>query len=64
MKTDPERQQRLREARHLQALAGNPLTDEEIEMLEMFDREGWSRERRIAHILNLVKQAENTCSSK
>ena len=41
---------RLAEAAHLQAIEGNPLTAEEIAMFEMFEREGWSPERRRAHI--------------
>jgi len=36
---------------HLQAIEGNPLTVDEIAMFEMFEREGWSHERRHAHIL-------------
>ncbi len=43
--------QLLAEAAHLQAIEGNPLTAEEIAMFEMFEREGWSPERRRAHIL-------------
>lgn len=42
----------LREAIHLQVLAGNPLTAEEIAMFEMFERERWPHERRLAHIRN------------
>ena len=45
-----ETQRRL-EAQHLQAIEGNPLTAAEIRMFEMFEREGWSHERRRAHIL-------------
>jgi hypothetical protein len=39
------------EMQHLQAIEGNPLTAEEIAMFEMFEREGWSHERRRAYIL-------------
>ena len=46
---------RLAEAAHLQAIEGNPLTAEEIAMFEMFEREGWSPERRRAHILRRIK---------
>ena len=49
---------RLAEAAHLQAIEGNPLTAEEIdmfEMFEMFEREGWSSERRHAHILRRIR---------
>ena len=45
----------LAEAMHLQALEGNPLTAEEIAMFEMFEREGWSPERRRAHILRRIE---------
>ena len=46
---------RLAEAAHLQAIEGNPLTAEEIAMFEMFEREGWSSERRHAHILRRIR---------
>lgn len=45
----------LAEALHLQAIEGNPLTAEEIAMFEMFEREGWSPERRRAHILRRIQ---------
>ena len=45
---------RLAEAAHLQAIEGNPLTAEEIAMFEMFEREGWSPERRRAHIVRRI----------
>ena len=48
--TADETQRRL-EAQHLQAVEGNPLTAAEIDMFEMFEREGWSHERRRAHIV-------------
>lgn len=37
---------------HLNALEGNPLDDADIVMFEMFEREGWSHERRRAYILS------------
>ena len=37
-------------AAHLQAIEGNPPTDEQTAMFEMFEREGWSHERRLAYI--------------
>ena len=46
---------RLAEAAHLQAIEGNPLTAEEIAMFEMFEREGWSPERRRAHIARRIR---------
>lgn len=36
-----------------QLIEGNPLTLEEIEMFEMFDREGWSHDERRAYIIQL-----------
>jgi len=44
------RARRFREACALQAIEGDPLTPEEIAMFEMFRREGWSDERRRAHL--------------
>jgi hypothetical protein len=44
------------EAQHLQTIEGNPLTVAEIEMFEMFEREGWSHERRRAHIVAQFKR--------
>lgn len=38
-----------------QAIEGNPLTADEVEMFEMFEREGWSPERRRAHILSMCQ---------
>ena len=36
---------------HLNAIEENPLTDTEIAMFEMFEREAWSHDRRRAYIL-------------
>jgi hypothetical protein len=44
------RKRRIAAAR-LQEIEGNPLTAEDIAMFEMFEREGWSHERRRAYIL-------------
>ncbi len=44
------RHKRGAEAEHLQALEGNPLSADEKEMFAMFEREGWSFERRRDHI--------------
>ena len=44
------RQRRL-EAMKLQEIEGNPLSDDQVAMFEMFEREGWSHERRRAHLL-------------
>jgi hypothetical protein len=52
---DAARQRRL-EMQHLQAIEGNPLTAEESAMFDRFEREGWSHERRRAHILASVQK--------
>jgi hypothetical protein len=58
MKTDRKkataRDLSLQEAMHLQALESNPLDAEQIAMFEMFDREGWSDERRRNYIRKRV----------
>lgn len=46
-----EARERRLEAMHLQVIEGNPLDAEDIEMFEMFEREGWDHERRRAYIL-------------
>jgi hypothetical protein len=50
----PRRGHRLSEALQqvmaMQEIAGNPLSDEDIEMFEMFERENWSHERSLAYI--------------
>jgi hypothetical protein len=48
---DEAARNRRLDMQHLQAIEGNPLTAEEIAMFEMFEQEGWSHERREAHIL-------------
>jgi hypothetical protein len=50
------RQRRL-EAMHLQEIEGNPLDAEDIAMFEMFEREGWDDERRVAFILAKFRAA-------
>jgi hypothetical protein len=44
------------EAMRLQEIEGNPLDAEQIAMFEMFEREGWSYERRLAHILERARR--------
>lgn len=39
-------------AMHLQDIAGNPLDAEQVAMFEMFEREGWSHEKRRAYIID------------
>lgn len=41
---------RLRVAAHLHEIEGNPLDQEQIAMFEMFEREGWSDDRILAHL--------------
>ena len=48
--SDACHKRRLTAAR-LQEIEGNPLTANEIAMFDMFEREGWSHERRRAYIL-------------
>jgi len=43
-------------AMHLQEIEGNPLNAEEIAMFEMFEREAWTHERRLAYILAKAAQ--------
>ena len=54
-KVDEAARERRLEMQHLQAIERNPLTADEIAMFEMFEREGWSHERRRAHILAMFK---------
>jgi hypothetical protein len=44
------RKRRL-DATRMQEIEGNPLSQEDIEMFEMFEREAWSHDRRRAYIL-------------
>ena len=56
MKNDPQlqeksaREQRFREGLRLHEIEGNPLDAEDIAMFEMFEREGWSHEKRRAYM--------------
>jgi hypothetical protein len=45
------------EAMNLQEIEGNPFDAEDIAMFEMFEREGWSHERRLAYILAEARAA-------
>jgi len=38
----------------LQEIEGNPLSSDDIAMFEMFEREAWSHDRRLAYILAAV----------
>ncbi len=48
--TAAARERRL-QAMAMQEIEGNPLDAEQIAMFEMFEREGWSHERRLEHVL-------------
>jgi hypothetical protein len=50
-----EARQRRLEAMTMQVIEGNPLSAEDIAMFEMFEREGWTHERRRAHVLARAK---------
>lgn len=41
-------------AMRLQEIEGNPLSVDQIAMFEMFEREAWPHERRLAYILAKV----------
>ncbi len=41
------------EAMHLQVIEGNPLDSQQTTMFEMFEREAWTHEHRLDHILQL-----------
>jgi hypothetical protein len=46
-----EARKRRIEAMHLQDIEDNPLSADEVAMFEMFERERWPHERRLAYIL-------------
>ena len=50
----------LREAMHLQAMENNALDDDQVAMFEMFVREGWSPQKRLAYIR---KRAQGHCAA-
>ncbi len=50
---DQARQLRLG-AMRLQEIEGNPLSLEDVSMFEMFEREAWPHDRRLAYILAAV----------
>ena len=43
------------DAAHLLAIEGNPVTAEDMAMFEMFDRENWPHERRLAFIIEQAR---------
>ena len=50
---------RRKKGMHLQEIEGNPFDAEDIAMFEMFDRERWSHEKRIAYIIEQAKIARD-----
>ena len=52
-----EARERRLVAAHLQAVENSPLTAEQTAMFEMFERERWSHDRRLAYILRRAKVA-------
>jgi len=44
-------------ALRLQEIEGNPLSPDQIAMFEMFDREGWSHDKRRAYLLERARRA-------
>ena len=46
----------------LNAIEGNPLTSEDVAMFKMFEREGWSHEKCIAHILEDARRKGQAAS--
>jgi len=57
MSKETKNNQLLAEAVHLQAMEDNPLDRDQIAMFEMFEREGWTHEKRLAHIKERAKSA-------
>jgi hypothetical protein len=46
-------------AQHLQAIEGNPLDADDVAMFEMFERERWPHDRRLAYITQRVNRMIN-----
>jgi hypothetical protein len=42
-------------AMRLQEIEGNPLSADDVAMFEMFEREAWTPDQRLAHILAKAK---------
>ena len=62
---DAERaRERRHVAMHLQAIEDNPLDAADIEMFEMFEREGWSPDRRRAHIRDEAVKAQSAVAAE
>jgi len=46
----PQLSEPMQQIMAMQAIEANPLSNDQIEMFEMFEREGWSPERQLEHI--------------
>lgn len=51
---------RRKEGMQLHEIEGNPLDADDIAMFEMFDKNRWSHEKRIAYIIEQAKIARDT----
>lgn len=62
--TDKETlRQRTLEAAHLQAIEGNPLDADDVAMLEMFEREGFSLDRQLAYVREDIERRQRQHSA-
>lgn len=59
-----EAQQRRLRAAHLQAIEDNPLSADEIALFEMFEREGWSHDRRLRYLKDEAGSAAQTSAAE
>lgn len=57
MSNDMKNNKKLRVAMRLQALEGNPLSVDQVSMFEMFEREDWPQEQRMAYIQERAAEA-------
>lgn len=54
----------LAEADSLQRIEGNPLDADQRAMFDMFEREGWSSERRLEHIRQRTLQRTRVAAAE
>ena len=57
---DPTTPLTIEEIKRLHEIESNPLTDDDIEMFEMFEREGWDEARRTAYILDQIQARQGS----
>ena len=55
---------RLAEIAHIQAIEGNLLTPDELAMFAMFEREGWSQEKRRAYVVRKLKLLRHNAATE